>query len=392
MAEPSAAPRDRIALDIKRGHVTISALDPHSIDAKEATERESTVKWDADPPIVKFSEAVTPLGTTWRFETEQRRNVTLNIGVPASVGEVDIDLGMGELTLRGLSAQLSIDMGLGPAHLEDITGNASIDLGKGDLRARHIRGNLDVDTGLGSTWLEDVEGRLDIDSGAGSVKLVDCAVKEGDFDLGTGSLTLLRTSGWIKTDSGMGSVRVDEPQDLSLEVNSGMGSLHVQGGRLVQLKGELGSGSANLQDVHILAANLEIRAGAVRYSVPDTQRGRIEALSHRGRVVTDLNRVGVPFPGASRAGERVVLNLESGTEVVVLETRRGNIMIQRSTGQAGHPEQPTSPSTPPSSAPTSPTPGDPPDPRRAILERVANGQLTTEEAGRLLEGLDKGTA
>jgi hypothetical protein len=317
------------------------------------------------------------------LKSEVRRSIRLTVRVPATLTAVKVDLGHGNLTVTELPGTIPLDLniGLGDAHLGPVHGPVKANLGKGDFHGDGLTAGLNVNLGLGELKVSDVRGPFKANSGAGSAHITDAVIDDGRLNLGAGSAHLTRVGGVLHANSGVGSLEVVEPDRLSLDANCGLGGLTLRGGRLTRLHAELGRGNLHAERTWFGSADVVLKSGNAVVRLPGYQTGRVEAEAQRGRVVTGLNRIQVPFPGGRRPGERVVLTLDPGPEEIHIEARRGNITIDQDPVTAP-------PRTPAERPPAPPTADD--DPRRPILEAVERGELTPEEAVRLLDQLGQG--
>jgi hypothetical protein len=343
---------------------------------------DDTLSWDAEADAGELLDRDQELV----LKCEERRSVSLHLRVPRQMTRVKIDLGRGPLVVRDLVQPVIVNVGAGTSNLSHLTGPATANVGKGDFQGQDLRNGVEVNVGMGALRLTDCHGPLKANGGAGSSWITRSHFTEGQLSVGAGSAYLTEVGGRLVVQSGVGGLHVIQPADLDLDANSGLGSLEVEGGRLQRLKAELGRGSVRTRGTWIGQGALELKAGSAQLSLPPEQHGRVEALAERGRVVTGLERIQVPFPGGRRAGERVVLTLGPGPESVVVEARRGNITVERLSGPpVVRDESPRPPAT------TVDTAADPvvEDPRRIILERLQAGDLSPEEAARLIDALSQ---
>jgi DUF4097 and DUF4098 domain-containing protein YvlB len=356
--------RARLKIAWRQGSVMVTAA------------ADDQLSWAAEPDVAEVIEHADEV----TLRSEARRPSKLTVRVPAAMTGVHVDVGMGECSLEGLSNPVNLNVGLGPARMEHLRSSVKANLGKGDLDAADVSGDLDVNVGMGDLKVKSFRGRIKANAGAGSAQLEDAVVSDGSVNAGAGSIRLTRVGGTLSVNGGLGSVSVDQPVDLDLTASSGLGGLRLDGGRLARLKAEVGHGDLHLDGTRLQQADVSVKSGNVYLRLAADQTGRVEAQAQKGRVKTGLNRIQVPFPGGRRPGERVLLTLGPGPEEIVVEARRGHIVVEQAPRPPGGQEmEGTSPSAPvhPPSA----------DPRRLILERLQRGELTPDEAARLLDGL-----
>lgn len=355
MSDADLAPVRRIHIQLRRGMVTVTPA------------ADDRLAWSASPDRVDGDVQGDRLDLTCR----ERVEVRVTVRIPGQGLEMlHVDIGSGQVLLEGIAARVEANVGNGRFRAERVTGSVNVDIGRGDVLVDGLEGALDVDAGLGSVQVVGVHGALSIDAGVGSVHVLD-SDGNADIDSGTGSVTLVRMAGSAEIDSGMGSVTVESPRRLTLGVDSGMGSLRIQGGVLEKLTAELGRGSLAVHQSRILGAHCELETGSAQLLLDGRQPGRLEAVAYRGRVVSSLPRVSVPFAGAPRSGERAVLQFADGGPLLYVQTRRGSITVERGRTLDDDMEQQV----------------DREREQRLILEELHAGRITPDAARRLLEAL-----
>lgn len=99
-----------------------------------------------------------------------------DVRMPATVA-LDADLGVGAMTIAGLSADISVDVGVGDAEIsvraEDY-GRVSGDAGVGDIHVEASGGNSTSERAVVSdsvTWVADGSATIEADVGVGDVQI-----------------------------------------------------------------------------------------------------------------------------------------------------------------------------------------------------------------------------
>lgn len=115
----------------------------------------------------------------------------LDVAVPAGI-PVDIEADTGDLTVVGLTGELSARVDTGDVTLEEIGGIAVLSIGTGDLDGSALAGELTADLGTGDATLAwSAPASVALDAGTGDVDLaVPAGVYLLDLEVGTGDLSL----------------------------------------------------------------------------------------------------------------------------------------------------------------------------------------------------------
>jgi lia operon protein LiaG len=151
------------------------------------------------------------------------RSVDLRLGigdvsVSGVTGDLDIDVGAASVATRGTRGRLRIDTGSGRVTVDDARGDVVVDTGSGSVDLNAITGDdLHVDTGSGSVRGADINAaNILIDTGSGSVRLTGVATRSVEIDTGSGSVDLDLTTDVerVLIDTGSGGVRLTVPESL----------------------------------------------------------------------------------------------------------------------------------------------------------------------------------
>jgi len=281
---------------------------------------------------------------------------------------------------------------------------------------------LEMHSGLGSVCGRQVQAQVRLATGKGDIRFEGSL--EGRASTGLGSIVLAGVRGETVVNTGCGDLTIRRAEGGRLEASTGAGQLRIEGGRLDALRASSGAG-----DIHCACAlgvgdfRLENGAGNIQLELPANQAAQIEASSSMGNVTSDfpLVRVGRPGPVALGSVRMVGSIGDEGLRArLVAKTGLGNITLRRGPAVEEAPaarpapvgaEQdpaPTSdapapnpqPAPPPPPAPVgagldstpaedATIPESPADARLAILESLARGEISVDEAEQLILHLSK---
>ncbi len=144
---------------------------------------------------------------------------------------VEIDAGVGTLTLRDMTIEkeFNMDGGTGDLLLQDVTleGKSDIDLGVGELVAEHV----------------NAKKTFEIDLGTGDCEFRECQFDEMDLDGGVGDVMILSTTlnGDAKFMQGTGDFELElmgDPDLYSIRTESGMGDVTIDGDKIGELRND----------------------------------------------------------------------------------------------------------------------------------------------------------
>jgi hypothetical protein len=203
---------------------------------------------------------------------------------------------------------------------------------------------------------------------------------------------------------GKGNARVAGVEANSCRVWIGHGDLWLHGRRIGRLQMHLGRGNVECHAIPVSSVwSIDTRHGDIELGLPADAEARLDVATRHGEIRSDfpLVRIGRPGPEA-RHGRRMVgaIGRSENPSQISLSAMRGDIVIRRMTETSGDTQKKDSEAGVPSEGAAAPTvvaepapagAGDqaPPadDPRLAILESLSRGEITVEEAARLLDGI-----
>lgn len=340
-----------------------------------------------------------PLGTLCTIDTGS--GPTEVVGTQAGVR---LESGSGSVLLRQVG-NIHLDGGSGQVLIDQVVGELKLDLGSGPLVVRNVTGALTVDAGSGNQLLESIEGSARISVGSGRVEIRGCAGPELIIDTGSGELRLydldveslvaetgsgrlladlarISPMGHYRMETGSGGVTIQLPADADLDLN-----LEYDGGRLdlgglqVQvtereegvLRGRIGLGGAlraatssgaQIAPSSEVAARLEVETNSsIRFQLRPG-----ESLPHMGRPRVEQQTVvaaeAIEWDDSveDEIEDEIEQDDSDDLQVEVAEARTGR-QIHRETDRT--------------------------ETLEAILEMVAQGQLSPSEADLLISRLEE---
>jgi hypothetical protein len=321
-----------------------------------------------------------------------RKGAPLHLQLPYTIRSVSLEVEHGDLTLD--APQGKVDCTLKNGEFASSGGDAELNLvsGSGDAKISGLNGSLRIAGGSGDITLSDLRAVTNVKAGSGEV-----------------SLNRIITDA-IKLAAGSGDVEVMDSRSDAFSCDCGSGDVLVSGGWLNRITVRTGSG-----DVRISSAfgphgqSITTGSGSVSLGIPRDLSARIEAFTSIGDVDTDLPLVSVGQRGPrSRRSNRQVGSVGSGEPraEVSVRTSSGDIRIHwlQAAATSAVPMPPPAPQAPaPPDVPVTSssdesqaeTPRDPnalPDERQAVLDALARGEISIEEADALLTHIDVRTA
>ncbi len=209
----------------------------------------------------------------------------VRVEVPAG-RDADVLVGVGDVRVRDVSADLDLDVASGAIDVEGVSGFVSADSGSGDIRISGVEGSVRADSGTGDVAIEGVRGEsVTADTGTGDIVLTNVVAGELNADTGSGSVEMQGVEGReVIVDTGSGDVDIALGAAVSLlEVDTGSGDVTVRFGGEVDAEIEVDTGSGGI-DVDL--AGLATREAERGYFSGRAGRGtgRIEIDTGSGSV------------------------------------------------------------------------------------------------------------
>ena len=116
-----------------------------------------------------------------------------DISIEGLSSDLSIDDGSGNLTVQG-GHNLVLDDGSGNISLSQLSGNVSVDDGSGDISIQQVAGSVTVDDGSGDLDIQQVKGLVSVSDGSGDIRVQQA----GGFKLlddGSGDLKIDQING-----------------------------------------------------------------------------------------------------------------------------------------------------------------------------------------------------
>lgn len=356
------------------------------------------------------------------------KRMDVRLTLPAGVEDVELRTGLGRVSAEGLHGRMNLTTGNGAMTLRSSEGNATLNTGNGEVLVEGFAGDATATTGNGRVRINGLEGKLSLNTGNGPVEVLDV---EGRVraSTGNGDLRLISVAGEAEINTGHGQIEVGAPRSLSVQATTAMGGIRIEGGSLTGLRVNSMMGEA-LCSSALEPGRYELTSGMgtiTLYLAPDAPV-RVDAQTGFGQVDSDFPLVrvgrsgpmgfgGVRMVGSIGEGEpRVDVSLRSGKGTIRLRRASVPASAQSSSARSapstdrssnlpswfGGGFTPPAPPTPPHHAEPAPHPEPAPEPRPhpdvqpaprpepsgdpalAVLEAVARGELTPEQAEEML--------
>jgi DUF4097 and DUF4098 domain-containing protein YvlB len=320
-----------------------------------------------------------------------------------AVGKHSLATGRGDLVVTALQGQVQLETRHGKIHITRMQDTLQARSGNGDIIILEAAGTIDLETAHGRIEVTELSGTLQAHSANG-----DLIVKSAKGDL------VLQT--------GHGRIEVEAPQAVTVKAHTGSGDILLGAGLVYRVALETSSGRVHsAAELAPAEHSLVSGNGDLMLQVPSNARARIDAQTGHGQIQSDFPMVGVGRAGGG--GTRMVGNIGDGIPDMVVSARTANGKIRIVRGperSAARPERveavhEVSPPAPPAQPTAPPLPADPavepltpatpvtgntirlqpvaagepgphsgPDATLVVLEAVARGELTVEEASEML--------
>ncbi len=304
----------------------------------------------------------------------------------------------------GSDVPITAQTGKGDASFDGIRSLCEIHTGKGDVTAAAIAGGLVIQTGMGDVAVRSAHGAVRVETGKGDVTIAELAgglqVRTGAGDVSVRNWQAASTgSGGVKhaVRTGSGDVAISQADAPALEVHTGRGDCSFDHVAIADLRVHTGSGDVAL-DGDPGPGKWDVRTGKGDLSLRMPARAaRIESSTRHGDISSDLPQIKVarPGPASQRGGRSIGVMGDEPRAEVLLETGHGDISVrvvgapQPAAKEWANAELVTASSVPepPKTALATP-PGDTKATALAILESLARGELSVDEAEALLRSLE----
>ncbi|ADU51559.1 Protein of unknown function DUF2089 [Thermaerobacter marianensis DSM 12885] len=319
---------------------------------------------------------------------------TLVLTLPPTVTSLSVR-STGDMDIRDLDLEADLHLRAGDLRASGCRGRWRIRSGAGDVTLVDQQGDLDVQTGAGKVTVRGGHlRRARIRTGAGDVQFATWVDVEAEVTTGAGSVDLRpRHPGGarIQARSGFGSVVLDLSgvRGGRMELQTGAGHIHLPGGIHVGRRGGLGQRVVDVLGPGEGVIEITTGAGSVRVVGYGTQPWGAHRAAY-GAVAGAGDgrgaRAGSDSGGSTGAGTEAGAGLGPGASpAAAQEISRGHWVAESPGavyGASGGAAQ-----APPQAAPQAGVSGPYRDARQ-VLEALARGELTVEEADRWLRALE----
>lgn len=305
----------------------------------------------------------------------------------------------------------AIEIDDGDLMLSDPTGKVDADVKRGDFRSAGGNAEMDVKTSSGSTRIRDFMGSLDIMGGSGDIELRKC-LADVILKAGSGSVLLIEVSGdEFDLMAGSGNVVLRTCDVRAFSCQTGSGDIDITGGSVQEILIRSGSGDIECSaTIGLQSHTITTGSGEVSLGIPRDISARIEAFTSSGDIDSEPPLVSVGQRGPkSRRSRRQVGSVGSGEPraEVTIRTASGDIRLHWLQTPADAIPMPPPVPVPPAVTAPSPPPVSPvrasesreqprqdaalvssSDERADVLEALARGEITVDEAETLLDRIE----
>ncbi len=411
-------------------HVSVD-VDARDIVAAWTDTSEILVRGDDVEAVIEVDELFITSGGRRRGRSEP-----IELEFPTSSIGCEIKVQKGDIHLRNPQGRVDAKTDSGDITVAEGVGTLTLATGRGDLKVNTYQGEVITSSGSGDARLDDVVGPLTVRSGRG-----DVSIKGGG-----GAATIA---------VGSGDMIIDGRDSDELTAAGGSGDISIEGGSLGRSSITTASGDIRCHAaLNIASYDLTASSGDINLGIQRGLNARVDAATTRGSVSSDLPLVAINQRGPRNPlGKRLVGSTGDGSDraEITLRTSSGDIDVRwagdssststrvsrkgasrdidvqwgsgavpvagRVKGRFGGRDiefrwgegsesktnasnasdkstesSNTSPSPSESaSAASSASPTMEDDRKRAILLALADGSLSVEEAGRLLDIIDQST-
>ncbi len=295
----------------------------------------------------------------------------------------------GDLRLTNPQGRVELEDDSGDISVGQGTGTMTIASGRGDIKLSDYGGEVVVNSGSGDKKLTNVEGNLTIRSSKGDIHIAG----------GAGATVIASASG---------DIHVTGRDCDELTLAGAKGDVSISGGALGRSAISTASGDISCH-ADLAVDNFEFNAssGDISLAIPRDLPARVDAATTRGSITTDLPLVAIAQRGPRNPhGKRLVGSTSDSDEraSITLRTSSGDIDVRWAGNTATRAPRPApAPVTPEpsvdvnvsdSTADVLPTAHvlPPDDRKKAILSALADGSISVEEAGMLLDALERAPA
>jgi DUF4097 and DUF4098 domain-containing protein YvlB len=314
----------------------------------------------------------------WLGRNTGRIDVMLAIPRDAAVS-VTAKTGLGDVKVEGVSGVTTIHTGKGHVHAAGGASPLTIKTGKGDVSVRQWRGDLQLTTGKGDTSVNDLVGGLQMTTGAGDTAVARWQANGGAHQIKTGS----------------GDITVSQAHVPTLEVVTGRGDCTLQQVGLRSLRARTGYGDLMLAG-DPSGGRWEARTGKgdLTLALAEPAAARVEAATRHGSIQSELPQVRVarPGPASQHGGRTIVVTGEEPRAEILLETGKGDIIVRMAGPAPAAVAQPPTQVTveAPQALQERNEPSIPQITAMSVLESLARGEISVDEAETLLRSLEEG--
>ena len=308
----------------KWGDVTITGADVDTVQVKaiKTAYAKSQARADEEVKTIKYSVEQAGNSVTIKYELPQKAIVNKGpyvvdfIVVVPNRTTVDIDGGMGNVSVSDINGSVTVENDFGEVDVKNTEGSLSVSSNSGEVTATSIRAgseDIELTSNFGAVTLKNASGNdIELSSKSGKVTLnevratgeVTTQTDFGDTEFENGSasslniesnsggasLLKLKVNGQIKVNSGFGEIELEQAIGGSYDLHTNSGSISVDG-----VKGALTAttdfGGIKIENAQSVMLDLVTRSGSVEFS------GSLGEGPHR--VESEFGEINLTLPADS---------------------------------------------------------------------------------------------
>jgi DUF4097 and DUF4098 domain-containing protein YvlB len=197
-------------LELISGHITVTGTSGNQV----------RVRAEAEDGEIVLRASATLAKLTVEYDRRPRGEVRFEVSVPAGV-RVTMEAVSGNLSARGIGADVDLTTVSGSVDVHDIEGMAKVEAVSGQIRASGIRGGLNIDATSGQVTVSDVDGEVTVDNTSGMITLTNIRSKLVRAESVSGGVRFqgaIEPSGRYDFASHSGSIRLELPASTSAQL------------------------------------------------------------------------------------------------------------------------------------------------------------------------------
>ena len=334
------------------------------------------------------------------------------VSLGAGHGQIEVKSGMGAVRVRGFADHCEIATGMGDVTVDSGRGEVMVQSGLGRICLADVTGKIEAQTGKGSISLDRVFGNANVRTGFGEIRVRAARSLAVEAKTGKGELEFAGDFESIQAQSGFGGV-VIRAEDLrgAVDVTTGHGGIEVDLATGIAIRIDAASRRGNVESQVPLvrvgqpgpegffsqrmvgtlgegdvkknmrlrsgAGNIEIRTWSAAEATASAASRAEPPRAAPEPVTTAVQGASAPEPSTTKGEQTVPLPAEPTSPTAAEESAAAGASHLSETA----PEPAVGLSTPATASSSS---NGASDPRMRVLVALSRGEISVEEAERLL--------